>query len=359
MKRLVVLCCVGAIAMAGLGAGAVSAEAKPKTVDLKPKIPDKLFAVITTDKGVIRLELFPEEAPITVANFANLADRGYYDGIKFHRVIANFMIQGGDPTGTGRSGPGYKFRDEFSPKRRHDGPGVLSMANSGPGTNGSQFFITHNATAHLNDKHSVFGKVVSGQDVVNAIAKDDVMKTVRIEGDTKSLFEQNKKQLDEWNAILDKKFPRKPTDPEAIKKLAEKKAAKQAKDRTDAQAFIKGKGVDTANGMATDSGLWYVDAVEGSGAAPSTNGRVTVHCTGWLVNKTKFYSSRDDGKPISNHPVTQFVKGFTEGLRTMKAGGKRWLVIPGDLGYRRAGNPRAKIPPDATLIFEVELVEVH
>ncbi|MAW62536.1 MAG: peptidylprolyl isomerase [Acidobacteria bacterium] len=164
---------------------------------------EALTAVFTTPKGEIRVALFSGEAPITVANFINLAKRGYYDGLKFHRVIANFMIQGGDPTGTGRGGPGYNFADEFSPTRRHDSAGVLSMANAGPGTNGSQFFITHGPTPHLDGKHSVFGKVASGQEVVNAISENDVMSQVSIEGDYAALLEAQKTQVDEWNRILD------------------------------------------------------------------------------------------------------------------------------------------------------------
>ena len=164
---------------------------------------DDLTAVITTPKGDIRVTLFPAEAPVTVANFVNLAQRGYYDGLKFHRVIANFMIQGGDPNGTGTGGPGYRFADEFSPSLRHNSAGILSMANSGPGTNGSQFFITHGPTPHLDDLHSIFGKVSSGQDVVDAVAQDDVM-TIVIEGDTASLLAAQKEHLDEWNRILDR-----------------------------------------------------------------------------------------------------------------------------------------------------------
>ena len=165
----------------------------------------ELTAVVATAKGEIRVTLFPIEAPITVANFVNLAQRGYFNGLTFHRVIANFMIQGGDPTGTGRGGPGYNFADEFSPSRRHDSAGVLSMANAGPGTNGSQFFVTHGPTPHLDDRHTVFGKVASGQDVVDAIAQGDVMETVAIEGDPSSLLAAQKSQMDEWNQILDRR----------------------------------------------------------------------------------------------------------------------------------------------------------
>ena len=164
-----------------------------------------LTAVFETSKGQIRIELFGDDAPLTVANFVNLARRGFYDGLKFHRVIGNFMIQGGDPTGTGRGGPGYNFADEFSPNRRHDAPGVLSMANAGPGTNGSQFFITHGPTPHLDGRHSVFGRVVSGQDVVDAVAQDDVMTTVTIEGDASGLLEAQQAQVDAWNRILDRR----------------------------------------------------------------------------------------------------------------------------------------------------------
>jgi peptidyl-prolyl cis-trans isomerase B (cyclophilin B) len=164
-----------------------------------------LKATLATDKGDISLRLFPDEVPLTVANFVNLARRGYYDGLKFHRVIADFMIQGGDPTGTGSGGPGYRFKDEFSPKLRHDSPGTLSMANAGPGTNGSQFFITHTGTPWLDDKHSVFGKVISGQEVVDAIDQGDVMKTVTISGNSDALFEAHKDQIDEWNRQLDQR----------------------------------------------------------------------------------------------------------------------------------------------------------
>mgnify|MGYP006150127603 CR=1 FL=1 len=164
---------------------------------------NELAAVIATTKGDIHVTLFPVEAPLTVANFVNLAQRGYYDGMKFHRVLANFMIQGGDPTGSGSGGPGYQFADEFSPSLRHNSAGTLSMANAGPRTNGSQFFITHVPTPHLDDVHSVFGKVSSGQDVVDAIAQNDIITTISIEGDPSALLTSQKKDVDEWNRLLD------------------------------------------------------------------------------------------------------------------------------------------------------------
>lgn len=169
----------------------------------------ELHAIIKTDKGEIKLELYPNKAPLTVMNFVNLAQRGFYDGLKFHRVIPNFMIQGGDPKGTGSGGPGYKFKDEFDPSLRHDSAGILSMANSGPGTNGSQFFITHKDTPWLNDKHSIFGKVTEGQKVVDSISQGDKMNEIVIEGDPSELFEDHADQLKEWNKILDDNFPKK------------------------------------------------------------------------------------------------------------------------------------------------------
>ena len=163
-------------------------------------------AIINTSKGAIRLTLFAEKTPLTVANFVNLARRGFYDGLNFHRVIGDFMIQGGCPLGTGTGSPGYRFEDEFDATLRHDRPGRLSMANSGPGTNGSQFFITHVPTPHLADNHSIFGEVVdtNDQDVVNAISQGDVIDSITIEGDVDGLFEQVSDRLSDWNAQLDK-----------------------------------------------------------------------------------------------------------------------------------------------------------
>lgn len=165
----------------------------------------ELIATMSTNKGDIHLRLFPDEAPITVANFVNLAQRKFYDGIVFHRVISDFMIQGGDPDGTGRGGPGYQFEDEFDSSLRHSKPGILSMANSGPGTNGSQFFVTHVPTAHLDGKHTIFGEVVGSDDqvVVDAIRKGDKIISLTIEGDASAAMEKAASHLEKWNKILD------------------------------------------------------------------------------------------------------------------------------------------------------------
>lgn len=184
---------------------AATSETAAATKSMKieeTKETSSLQAKIETDKGVILLELFSDAAPITVANFVNLANRGYYDGLTFHRVIADFMIQGGDPDGTGRGGPGYRFEDEFDSALRFDTPGILAMANAGPGTNGSQFFITHVPTPHLNNRHTIFGKVVEGQEVVDSIQMGDHMVTIKIIGDYEPLLSQHQDRIEQWNAQL-------------------------------------------------------------------------------------------------------------------------------------------------------------
>lgn len=165
---------------------------------------DSIIAKFVTNKGDIQIELFHDKTPITCANLINLAKKGYYDGLNFHRVINNFMIQGGCPQGTGTGGPGYQFEDEFHPELRHDSAGILSMANAGPGTNGSQFFITHGPQPHLDGNHSVFGKVLSqaDQDVVNSIVQGDEIKTIEITGDAEALLEKAKDKVSAWNQVL-------------------------------------------------------------------------------------------------------------------------------------------------------------
>jgi peptidyl-prolyl cis-trans isomerase B (cyclophilin B) len=169
--------------------------------------PMTINVTFTTNRGPIHLRLHEDKAPVTVANFVNLAKRGYYDGLSFHRVIADFMVQGGCPEGSGRGGPGYKFEDEFNASLRHDKPGVLSMANAGPRTNGSQFFITHGPTPWLDGKHSVFGEVVDAADmnVVNTIEQGDVIEKVTVEGDVDALLTAQSDRVKEWNAVLDQR----------------------------------------------------------------------------------------------------------------------------------------------------------
>ena len=162
-----------------------------------------LTATFDTDRGPIQVELKPEQAPLTVANFVNLARRGFYDGLDFHRVIENFMIQGGDPEGTGRGGPGYRFADEVGPGKPKHKVGSLSMANAGPGTNGSQFFITHVATPWLDGKHTVFGKVVQGMDAVDAVRQGDKIKSVKLEGDVDAVLAAKADRVVDWNKTLD------------------------------------------------------------------------------------------------------------------------------------------------------------
>ena len=165
---------------------------------------NKLTATIKTDKGDIKLELFADKTPLTVANFVNLVKCKFYDGLKFHRVIADFMIQGGCPEGTGRGGPGYTFKDECLPALKHDKPGILSMANAGPNTNGSQFFITHVPTPWLNGKHTVFGSVVDESDMktVNSIRQGDIIQSITVQGDTDDLFAAVSDKIQEWNKKL-------------------------------------------------------------------------------------------------------------------------------------------------------------
>jgi peptidyl-prolyl cis-trans isomerase B (cyclophilin B) len=169
----------------------------------------ELIAVIETKKGNIRLKLFADKAPVTVGSFVNLAQRGYYKGLVFHRVIDNFMIQGGCPNGRGTGGPGYTFEDEFTPELKHHKPGILSMANAGPGTNGSQFFITHVPTDWLDGKHTVFGEVMANEDqqVVNQIAGGDTINNITIEGDPSNLLSSIQHRVKQWNRALDEHFP--------------------------------------------------------------------------------------------------------------------------------------------------------
>ncbi len=308
---------------------------------------DGLYAVIDTQKGDIVLRLEYKKVPMTVANFVglvegelNLEDPGenFYEGLNFHRVIDNFMIQGGCPKGDGTGGPGYSFPDEFDESLRHDGPGVLSMANAGPGTNGSQFFITHVKTPWLNDKHTVFGRVVEGQDVVNSIKQGDKINTVRIEriGEDAQNFKVTKQIFSD---------------------LVEG-AAKRAMDRRRAEIEAIENEISNRwpNTVKTSSGLQYVVLKKGDGkGCPKYGQVVTVHYTGTLLDGRMFDSSVHRGQPAS-FKVGQVIDGWNEALQTMSKGEKRTLIIPPELGYGVHGYPGI-IPPNSYLIFDVELLD--
>jgi cyclophilin family peptidyl-prolyl cis-trans isomerase len=315
------------------------------------KLEDGLYARIVTSKGNIVLALEFEKTPLTVANFVGLAEgtkefndsKGrtsgrYYDGLTFHRVIADFMIQGGCPSGTGTGGPGYNFPDEFNPSLKHDRPGVLSMANAGPDTNGSQFFITHVPTPWLDGKHSIFGRVVTGQEVVDAIEQGDSI--VRIDiirvGDKAESFATDQKAFDALLAGME-----------------EQKANTEKERLEKEQTIIK---IKWPNATRTDSGLMYTVLKEGSGDKPAPGTMVTAHYTGMFIDGRKFDSSIDRDEPIRIPAGTgKVIKGWDEALLDMKKGEKRILIIPPDLGY--GNRQRGPIPPNSTLVFEVELVD--
>jgi cyclophilin family peptidyl-prolyl cis-trans isomerase len=309
-------------------------------------LPDGLYAEMETSKGTIILSLEFEKVPLTVANFVGLAegsidsvpDRGhFYDGIVFHRVIDNFMIQTGDPKGTGTGGPGYSFPDEFHPELRHSEPGILSMANSGPDSNGSQFFITHVATPWLDDKHSVFGHVVEGIDVVNAIGQGDKMIKVSIirKGSAADAFKVTQSIFD--NLIKG--------NDDRDEELAKAKL----------NADLKTISTKWPEHEKTSSGIRYIVINEGSGRkSPEAGTRVTVHYTGSLLNGTVFDGSKDRG-PLEVE-VGRVIEGWNQMLKEMKKGEKRLVIVPPELGYGSRGYPGV-IPPDSFLVFEIEIID--
>ena len=316
------------------------------TLTIKSQTTNGMYAKIKTTKGEILIQLEFEKAPLTVANFVGLAEgkienkakeKGtpYYDGLKFHRVIADFMIQGGCPNGNGMGDPGYKFPDEFHADLKHSGPGILSMANSGPATNGSQFFITHQETPWLDGKHSVFGHVTKGMDVVNSIVQDDVMQSVTII--RKGSDAKNFNATNIFNTTLEK-----------IKKEELNKKAKQVQEMKQL----------TSGSTVTESGLAYKVINKGSGIThPTAESTVTVHYIGKLLDGTIFDSSVDRGEPTT-FPLNRVIPGWTEGVQLMVVGDKWTFIIPSNLAYGEAGVPQAGITPNATLIFEVELLEI-
>ena len=307
---------------------------------------DGIYAKFHTPKGEILVKLEHEKTPGTVGNFVALAEGNlensakkqgtpYYDGLKFHRVIPDFMIQGGYPQGTGTGNPGYQFDDEFDSSLKHDTPGVLSMANAGPGTNGSQFFITHTATPWLDGKHTVFGKVVEGQDVVDAIAQGDKMEQVEII--------RVGEEAEKFNAV--EAF--RTFEGAREKRIAEERAKKaEALDKL-SQGFKE-----------TKSGLRYQIIQEGNGKKAETGKMVSVHYKGQLADGTVFDSSYKRNQPLDFQVgVGQVIAGWDEGIGLLKVGDKARFVIPSDLGYGSRG-AGGVIPPDAILVFDVELMDV-
>ncbi|MGB6152761.1 MAG: peptidylprolyl isomerase [Pricia sp.] len=307
---------------------------------------DGLYAKFNTSKGEILVKLTYDKTPGTAGNFVALAEgkqknkvkaegEPYYDGLKFHRVIPDFMIQGGCPQGTGTGDAGYKFDDEFHPDLNHSKPGVLSMANAGPGTNGSQFFITHVATPWLDNKHTVFGHVESGQDVVDDIAQGDSIETLEIV----RVGEAAKK----WDALA--AF-------ETFKSSKEKREAEQKKIQ-EAELDKISKGFDS-----TESGLRYKMIQEGKGPKAEKGQTVSVHYEGSLLNGQVFDSSYKRKQPIDFQlGAGQVISGWDEGIGLLKVGDKARFVIPPNLGYGSAG-AGGVIPPNATLLFDVELMNV-
>lgn len=305
-----------------------------------------IYAKFNTTKGAILVKLTHDLTPGTVGNFVALAEgnlenkarpqgKPYYDGLKFHRVIPDFMIQGGCPQGIGTGGPGYSFDDEFHPSLKHDKPGVLSMANSGPASNGSQFFITHVPTNWLDNKHTVFGNVVEGQEIVDAVAQGDVLETLEIV--------RVGEEAEKWNAV--EAF--RTFEGNRQKKIEDAKKAAEAKMEELAAGFDK-----------TESGLRYKMIQKGSGKQAESGKTVSVHYEGSLETGKVFDSSYPRKKPIEFRlGQGQVIEGWDEGIALLQVGDKARFVIPSYLGYGASG-AGGVIPPNATLIFDVELMDV-
>ena len=341
------------------------AKTVAKEVPQEPVVVKKetgLYAIIHTTKGDIKLGLQFELTPMTVGNFVALAkgempndDRPdgepFYDGLKFHRVIADFMIQGGCPQGTGQGNPGYKFEDEIVKELVHDGPGVLSMANSGPATNGSQFFITHKATPWLNGKHTVFGHVVEGQDVVNAIQQNDLIESIEIVAETEAA----------------KNFKAKQAFDETKKKAEDARIALAAAAK---KAFTDYIANNHPNAKQTASGLYYDVTSNGNGAPAELGKLVSVNYAGKFLDGKVFDTSYEEiAKASGIHnpqrkyepiefPVGQrrVIAGWDEGLQLLKEGDKATFIIPANLAYGSRG--AGPIAPNTPLVFDVELVAV-
>jgi len=323
---------------------------------------DGLYAKMTTNHGAMTIKLYEEQAPMTVANFVGLAEgtkenkakaKGvpFYDGIVFHRVIKDFMVQGGDPDGRGTGGPGYDFEDEFDPSLKHDKKGVLSMANSGPATNGSQFFITEVPTPWLDNRHTIFGQVIEGLDVVDSIAgvektrDDKPVVPVVIEKVEIARKGDKYKNYDGAKAFDDAKANH-----------AKKQAELEAKEKAEKDAEIARQKELEAKAEVTPSGLKYVILEEGKGEKPSHGEAIKVHYSLRLDNGEKLDSSYDRNQPLDvTVGITGLIQGWMEALTMFNKGTKVFLIIPSNLGYGAQG-AGGVIPPNATLYFDMEVL---
>lgn len=355
---------------------------------------DGLFVQFETTKGTIVCQLEYQKTPVTVANFVTLVEgkntfitdeklkgKPYYDGLKFHRVIPEFMIQGGDPAGNGSGGSGYSFKDEFLPEMKFDKGGILAMANSGPATNSSQFFITHKETAWLNGKHTIFGHVVSGMEVVNAIEQDNVMNKVTIirKGADAKKFDAVKVFTDYFGNKGEDMKKQAAIDAEAnAKKALADAEAKKIYDATYAPvkaAKVKALADIKATATTTTSGLQYKTIKKGAGKKPVDGSTVYIHYAGYLEDGSLFDSSYEEvvkayGKFDANRAAQNgynpfpfqagkkdgLIPGFLEGLNLMSFDDKAVLFIPSALGYGAQG-AGGVIPPNSNIIFELEMFE--
>jgi peptidylprolyl isomerase len=309
-----------------------------------------LFARISTNRGDIVVRLEFQKTPLTVCNFVALAEgkmtaaggKPFYNGLTFHRVVNDFMIQGGDPVGNGTGGPGYRFPDEFDPGLKHDGPGVLSMANAGPGTNGSQFFITHAATPWLDGKHTVFGRVVEGQNVVNAVKQGDTIEKITIirNGTLAAAFKADQAAFD------------------SLRGSAAADAAAKDKARRDADLAVINR--NYPNALRTPSGIRYIIQREGTGAKPQAGKTVRVAYKGMLLSGAVFDDSNIQGRPLEFQAgAGRVIPGWDETVMDMKVGEKRLVVLPPELAYGNRVMGNGVIPANSFLVFEMELLGIR
>jgi cyclophilin family peptidyl-prolyl cis-trans isomerase len=327
------------------------------------KLQNGMYVEFSTSKGKILCVLEHEKTPMTVANFVGLVEgnfkagdsifsKPFYNGLKFHRVIKDFMIQGGDPLGNGSGGPGYKFPDEIVSELKHSGPGILSMANSGPATNGSQFFITHKETPWLDGKHTVFGHVIEGQDVVNSIEQNDAMLEVKIlrigkevkQFDASSTFEKFYTQF-----LMEEKRKQ-----EFYSKIS-------AMSQEEYKKYMY-KEVQTLypNAVLSPTGLVYIIESVGTGEKPDKGNQVTLHYNGTLrLDGKKFDSSYDRNQPMPfKYLENRMIPGFEEGVGLIGIGGKAKLIIPYYQAYGAQGRPGV-IPPYSDLVFDIEILSIN